>query len=83
MSREHKKPVRRKPKPTPIAYPIGQAAKALGISRTQFWRLRNLPDSDPQKIRCTPYGRVPVSELQRHLTTCVETETPRTERQAA
>lgn len=47
-------------KPTP-------AAKAMGISRMQLWRLRNLEDGDPRKIHATKYGTVPIAELERHL----------------
>lgn len=50
-----------------LALPTAKAAQAIGISRWKLWKLRNLDESDPRKIKSTDYGTVPVSELERHL----------------
>ena len=49
-----------------------EAAATLGVSRTTLWRLTNLPERDPRKIRRTSYGKIPLAELQRHVAADVE-----------
>lgn len=44
-----------------------EAAVYLGISPSQFYKLTNLDNDDPRKIRQTSYGTYPVAELERHL----------------
>lgn len=54
--------------PTMLCFPSHKAAaKALGIGKTTLWLRLNLPKNDPRRIRQTTYGRIPVSEVQRHL----------------
>lgn len=49
----------------PAALKFKDVPAYLGISTWQFWRLRNLPDKDPRKIRTTGYETVAISELHR------------------
>jgi hypothetical protein len=54
--------------PRRLCFPSHKAAAAaLGISTTTLWRRLTLPKKDPRRIRQTTYGRIPVSEVERHL----------------
>lgn len=53
--------------PEPAALNRAEALRFLGIGKTTLWRLENLPDSNPRRIRKTAYGTYPVTELERHL----------------
>jgi len=43
------------------------AAAMLGIGTTKLWELCNLPKNDPRRIKRTSYGKIPISELERHI----------------
>lgn len=43
------------------------AARIIGVGITKLWELCNREESDPTRIRKTSYGKIPYSELQRHL----------------
>ncbi len=56
------------------ALSIGEAAVYLGVGHTTLWQLRNLPKSNPRRIRATSYNRIPKAELDRHLEAEMERE---------
>lgn len=51
-----------------------EAAKLLGVSYAQVWKLCNRAENDSTRIRATSYGSIPVAELIRHLEAEVETQ---------
>lgn len=51
------------------------AAKAIGVGRKKVWMLKSLDDKDPMKLRFTPYGTVPISEIKRHLEVATKPKT--------
>ncbi len=53
--------------PVTFLYPVlalkpKDAARAIGVGKTQLWRLRA-----SGQIKATEYGVIPVVELERHL----------------
>lgn len=44
-----------------------EASGVLGVSPSTLWKLCNLPKRDPRRINRTSYGKIPFSELARHV----------------
>jgi hypothetical protein len=53
--------------PWPGAMDVGETAAYISASRATVYRLKNLPKSNPRRLRFTSYGKCPVFEADRHL----------------
>ena len=53
--------------PWPGAMDAKGTAMYIGASQSTVSRLRNLPKSNPRRLRFTSYGKCPVFEADRHL----------------